>query len=101
MSEMPHSPEPDRDRLRSEHQEQRERMRAAFRKLGGRWWCTCLVICMFFVSGLAMILVYWVLPQFGIIAPPWVKYLTGGAVIVSSIPLIILSFLLPKTGQQR
>jgi hypothetical protein len=101
MSELPDFQKPDRERLIPQRQEQLDRMRAGLRRLGCRWWCTCLVTCTFFVSGLGMMLVYWVLPQFRIIAPPWVKYLTGGAVLASSVPLIMLSFLIPKTGKAR
>jgi hypothetical protein len=101
MSESPHPSEPDRGDPMSEYQEELARVPAAFRRLGCRWWCTCLVTCVFLIGGLGMILVYRVLPAFGVIVPSWVKYLSGGVVLASSVPLIVLSWRLPKIGKER
>jgi hypothetical protein len=101
MSEMPHAPESDRDRLMSGQQEQRDRMWAAFRKLGGRWWLTCFVTGLLLLGCVGWLVIYGLLPSLGIIAPPWVKYLDTGVVVVSGVPLIILSRLLPKTGKEK
>jgi hypothetical protein len=93
MSETPTPPEPERIFPRFPP---RHAIKAAVGLLGCRWCFTCLVAAVFLLGSLGWLLTFSILPRFGVVVPLWLKYVSDGVVLVAGVPLIVLSYLLPR-----
>jgi hypothetical protein len=98
VSETPTPPEPERTFPR--FPPPRHAIKAAVGLLGCRWWFTCLVAAAFLLGGLGWLLTFSILPRFEVVAP-WLKSVSDGVVLVSAVPLVVLSYLLPEQKEDE